>query len=402
MINIDREILDANIRNVFAIESITTGEIQNRDYIKYAGRFYREDVEEAHSTLVEKLRSFHLIPLFRLEDDKPIILILEDTVKQPAKPKPGLNLLFFILTLISVLFSGVLYSLGGDGTSTGNLLKDIWNNLGNGWSFALSLLAILGAHEFGHYLAGRYHKVHVTLPFFIPFPFSTFGTLGAFIQMKEMPKNRKHLLDIAIAGPLSGLIVAIPILIVGLILSEVTPLPAVLQPGQMYQIEGNSILYLLLKFITKGQLLPAPASLDGLNPVLYWVRYFFTGNPIPLGGMDVMLHPMAWAGWAGLLVTALNLIPAGQLDGGHIFYVLFGSKGIKRLLPLILLSLVGLGFIWNGWWLWAVLIFFMGRVHAEPMDQITQLDKPRKLLGVLTIIIFFLVFTPVPLSIIGM
>lgn len=402
MINIDREILDANIRNVFAIESITTGEIQNRDYIKYTGRFYREDVEEAHSTLVEKLRAFRLIPLFRLEDDKPIILILEDTVKQPAKPRPGLNLLFFILTLISVLFSGVLYSLGGDGTSSGNLLKDIWNNLGNGWSFALSLLAILGAHEFGHYLAGRYHKVHVTLPFFIPFPFSTFGTLGAFIQMKEMPKNRKHLLDIAIAGPLSGLIVAIPILIVGLILSEVTPLPAVLQPGQMYQIEGNSILYLLLKFITKGQLLPAPASLDGLNPVLYWVRYFFTGNPIPLGGMDVMLHPMAWAGWAGLLVTALNLIPAGQLDGGHIFYVLFGSKGIKRLLPLILLSLVGLGFIWNGWWLWAVLIFFMGRVHAEPMDQITQLDKPRKLLGVLTIIIFFLVFTPVPLSIIGM
>lgn len=170
----------------------------------------------------------------------------------------------------------------------------------------------------------------------------------------------------------------------------------------MYQIEGNSILYLLLKFITKGQLLPAPASFDGLNPLLYWVRYFFTGNPIPLGGMDVMLHPMAWAGWAGLLVTALNLIPAGQLDGGHIFYVLFGSKGIKRLLPLILLALIVFGFIWNGWWLWAALLFFIGRVHAEPMDQITPLDKSRKLLGILTIIIFFLVFTPVPLSIVGM
>jgi membrane-associated protease RseP (regulator of RpoE activity) len=402
MIDIDREILDSIIKNVFAIESITTGEIQNRDYIKYVGRFYSEDVESAHSTLLEKLRSFQLIPLLRMEDDKPVILILQEFAKPTSKPRPGLNLLFFILTLISVLFSGAMYSLGGDETSTGSFLKDIWNNLGNGWSFALSLLAILGAHEFGHYLAGRYHKVHVTLPFFIPFPFSTFGTLGAFIQMKEMPKNRKHLLDIAIAGPLSGLVVAIPILIVGLILSEVTPLPAVLQPGQMYQIEGNSVLYLFLKFITKGQLLPSPASMDGLSPIQYWVRYFFTGNPIPLGGMDVMLHPMAWAGWAGLLVTALNLIPAGQLDGGHIFFVLFGSKGIKRLLPFILLSLVGLGFIWNGWWLWAVLIFFMGRVHAEPMDQITQLDKPRKLLGILTIIIFFLVFTPVPLSIIGM
>ncbi len=402
MIDIDREILDSIIKNVFAIESVTTGEIQKRDYIKYTGSFYNENVEAAHISLLERLQPYHLLPLFRLEDGKPIILIIENITRQPSKPKPGLNLVFFILTLISVLFSGALYSLSGDEASTGNFFRDIWNNLGNGWSFALSLLAILGAHEFGHYLAGRYHKVHVTLPFFIPFPFSTFGTLGAFIQMKEMPKNRKHLLDIAIAGPLSGLVVAIPILIVGLMLSDVTPLPAILQPGQMYQVEGNSILYLLLKFITKGQLLPAPASMDGLNPVLYWVKYFFTGNPLPLGGMDVMLHPMAWAGWAGLLVTALNLIPAGQLDGGHIFYVLFGSKGIKRLLPLILLALIGFGFIWNGWWLWAVLLLFMGRVHAEPMDQITPLDQPRKLLGILAIIIFFLVFTPVPLSIVGM
>lgn len=224
MIDIDREILDSIIKNVFAVESVTTGEIQKRDYIKYSGSFYNENIEAAHISLLERLQPYHLLPLFRLEDGKPIILIIENITSQPSKPKPGLNLVFFILTLISVLFSGALYSLGGDESSTGNFFRDIWNNLGNGWFFALSLLAILGAHEFGHYLAGRYHKVHVTLPFFIPFPFSTFGTLGAFIQMKEMPKNRKHLLDIAIAGPLSGLVVAIPILIVGLMLSNVTPL----------------------------------------------------------------------------------------------------------------------------------------------------------------------------------
>jgi membrane-associated protease RseP (regulator of RpoE activity) len=115
-----------------------------------------------------------------------------------------------------------------------------------------------------------------------------------------------------------------------------------------------------------------------------------------------MLHPMAWAGWAGLLVTSLNLLPAGQLDGGHIFYVLFGSRGSKRILPIVLLALIGLGFVWNGWWLWAVLIFFLGRTHAEPMDQITDLDQKRKWLGVFTLVIFFLVFTPVPLIVIGM
>ncbi len=402
MIQTDREIIDSFVRSDFAIDSVTTAEMQNREYIKYTGRFLLDDTEAAHTRLVERLQPYHLMPLFRLEEGQPVILILENVNKQPAKNRPGINLIFFVLTLLSVLFSGALYSLGADETSSGSLLRDVWNHLGSGWSFALSLLAILGAHEFGHYLAGRYHKVHVTLPFFIPFPFSTFGTLGAFIQMKDLPRNRKHLLDIAIAGPLAGLVVAIPVLIVGLMLSQVTPLPAVLQPGQAYQIEGNSILYLLLKFLTKGQLLPAPATMDGLNPILYWVRYFFTGNPIPLGGVDVMLHPMAWAGWAGLLVTALNLIPAGQLDGGHIFYVLFDSKGIKRLYPVILVALIGLGFIWNGWWLWAILIFFMGRVHAEPMDQLTPLDSRRKWLGILAIVIFFLVFTPIPLSIVGM
>jgi membrane-associated protease RseP (regulator of RpoE activity) len=117
--------------------------------------------------------------------------------------------------------------------------------------------------------------------------------------------------------------------------------------------------------------------------------------------MDVILHPMAWAGWAGLLVTSLNLIPAGQLDGGHIFYVLFGPRGSKRIYPLILAALVTLGFVWSGWWLWAVLVFFLGRSHAEPMDQITPLDAKRKWLGAFTLLVFVLVFTPVPLIIIG-
>jgi membrane-associated protease RseP (regulator of RpoE activity) len=115
-----------------------------------------------------------------------------------------------------------------------------------------------------------------------------------------------------------------------------------------------------------------------------------------VGGIDVMIHPVAWAGWAGLLVTALNLIPAGQLDGGHVIYVLFG-KHARLLWPVIMAVLIGLGFFWSGWWLWALIILLLGRVYAEPLDQITQLDPPRRLVAVLGIVVFILVFTPVPL-----
>ena len=110
-----------------------------------------------------------------------------------------------------------------------------------------------------------------------------------------------------------------------------------------------------------------------------------------------MIHPVAWAGWAGLLVTSLNLIPAGQLDGGHVLFVLFGRKNAQRMLPFVLIALIALGFVWYGWWLWAGLIFLLGRRYAEPLDQITVLDKPRKVLAVFVLIIFVLIFMPVPL-----
>lgn len=397
---LQREELDAIISKYFIFESVTEGKMKDKQYVRYAGRFVNSDTGLVHEQLFERLQPENIVPLFRMEDDQAAIYLMESLPK--AKPsKPWKNLVFFILTLISVMISGAIYSMGADTPTSGNIYLDIFNNLWKGWPFAVSLMAILGTHEFGHYLAGRYHKTAVTLPFFIPFPFSQFGTLGAFIQMKDVPRNRNHLLDIGIAGPLAGLVVAIPILILGLSLSNVEPLPAILTAGQQFQLEGNSILYLLLKFIVKGQLLPAPADYGSMSPVLYWLRYFFTGKPIPLGGMDVMLHPVAWAGWAGLLVTALNLIPAGQLDGGHLFYVLFGVKGSKKILPVILLVLAGLGFFWNGWWLWVGLILLLGRSYAEPLDQITPLDEKRKWLARLALVIFFLVFIPVPLIIIG-
>jgi membrane-associated protease RseP (regulator of RpoE activity) len=189
-------------------------------------------------------------------------------------------------------------------------------------------------------------------------------------------------------------VIAIPVLLYGLYTSDLNVLPIELGQGQVF--EGNSIFYLLTKFAIFGELLPHPESYQGVAPLLYWIRYFFTGSPLPHGGLDVTLNQVAWAGWAGLLVTALNLIPAGQLDGGHMLYVLFG-RNARKLVPVILMFLVLLGFVWMGWWLWAGIIFFMGNFHAEPLDQITPLDPRRKFVAALGLVLFVLLFMPVPL-----
>ncbi|MCP4418636.1 MAG: site-2 protease family protein, partial [Chloroflexi bacterium] len=188
-------------------------------------------------------------------------------------------------------------------------MEIVRSSLGGALAFAVSLLAILLAHEFGHYLAGRYHKTAVTLPYFLPLPVWPFGTLGAFIQLKEAPKNKRILHDIGVAGPLAGLVVAIPVLLWGLKLSDIGELPLFILDGEFFSLEGNSILYLLAKYAVFGEWLPSPANYGLLSPFEHWVRFFFTGHPLPLGGRDVLIHPVAFAGWGGLLVTSLNLIP---------------------------------------------------------------------------------------------
>ncbi|UCH60068.1 MAG: site-2 protease family protein [Anaerolineales bacterium] len=397
--------LTSVVSRVLRVEDVTYGDSKKQYVARYRGRLHNEDTAQAYEQLSTALRPYEITPLFRKEKDQHVVILLSGIVR----PKPSnawVNLVLFILTVLSVLIAGVYYTLGGtyDGPSNPSfqqLLPYVLKSLGGGVAFATSILAILLAHVFGHYLAGRYHRTHVTLPYFIPFPFSAFGTMGAFIQLKEPPKNKRILLDIGIAGPLAGLVVAIPVLILGLGLSELNSIPSQLVSGQGLQIEGNSILYLLSKYVVFGQLLPSPSSYGGLPVWQYWLQYFFTGRPLPLGGVDVFLHPVAWAGWAGLLVTALNLIPAGQLDGGHVMYVLLGRR-VTTLLPIILIALLALGLVWPGWWLWALLIFLLGRLHAEPLDQITPLDPPRRMVAVLGLVIFVLVFTPVPLLAVGL
>jgi membrane-associated protease RseP (regulator of RpoE activity) len=391
----DSDKLSPLVSAYFEIESVVWGGKEQSFVVRYVGRL-KSDSLAAHRALTKALEVEKLTPKF-LDEGKTQAIELIPSLPKAKESNPVVNLVLFLLTLLSMLIAGTLYSYQGvQPESTAELLKTILTNLGLGFPFALSLLAILLAHEFGHYLAGRYHETAVTLPYFLPFPFSPFGTLGAFIQLKEPPKNRRELLDIGLAGPLAGLVVAVPILFVGLSLSELNEIPLVVRLGEGLSFEGNSILYLVAKYITHGQLLPAPTDYAGLSPILYWLRYFFTGLPTPLGGTDVFLHPVAWAGWAGLLVTALNLIPAGQLDGGHLLYSLFGEKA-TRVLPIIFVVLAGLGFFWTGWWLWVFLIYMMGRAHAQPLDQITELDQNRKMLALFGLIVFLLVFTPIPL-----
>jgi membrane-associated protease RseP (regulator of RpoE activity) len=375
------------------IDDITLGDSKSNYLVRYRGELYG-DSEEAYDELARLLRPSDVTPLFRKENDRHVVLLMDGTIQ--AKPSnPVVNLVMFALTVVSVIFAGALFAYNGPAPGTsGELLRSILSSLGPGLAFAVSLLAILLAHEFGHYLAGRYHDTYVTLPYFIPFPFSPFGTMGAFIQLKEPPRNRRVLLDIGIAGPLAGLVVAIPVLLIGLSLSHVEPINVV--NGQGFMLEGNSIIYLMAKYLVFGRWLPEPVSFGGLSPALYWLKYFFTGQPLPVGGLDVIIHPVAWAGWAGLLVTALNLIPAGQLDGGHVLYVLLGKR-VQALLPFILAGLVALGFVWSGWWLWAALVFLLGRFHAEPLDQITTLDPVRRAIAWFGIVVFILVFIPVPL-----
>jgi hypothetical protein len=381
------------IRRILRVEDITTGDPKKSYLVRYRGQLYGDSMA-AYDQAVQALRPLSLAPVFREEDGQHIVLIIP-APPAPKPSKPVWNLVMFIITFLSVALTGSLMqnSYGMADASWG-----YWEYVIGGLPFAFAMLAILLAHEFGHYLMARHHGVNVTLPYFIPLPLiSPFGTMGAFIQMKEVPRNKRVLMDVGLAGPVAGMLVAIPVLLLGLWLSQLNVIaPQDLPQGVVYTMEGNSLLYLGAKYLVFGKLLPEPASYGNLPPLIYWVRYFFTGQPFPVGGLDVTIHPIAWAGWGGLLVTALNLTPAGQLDGGHLVYVLIGSRA-RRLWPLVLAAMVALGFVWAGWWLWVGLIFLFGRIYAEPMDTITPLDSRRRRIAIMGLLLFLIVFIPVPL-----
>jgi membrane-associated protease RseP (regulator of RpoE activity) len=294
----------------------------------------------------------------------------ERTRKRVWARIPFTHLLFFLGTLVTTTFYGALHH-------NVDLLLEPWRFY-QGFPFSLTLLAILGTHEFGHYCMARHHGVSVTLPYFIPAP-TFIGTFGAFIRIKDNVPTRGALFDIGVAGPIAGFIVAVPAIVVGLTLSEVRPATELAGIGL-----GSSLLFngLVQAFL-------------GVTPDAY----------------DVILHPVAFAGWIGFLVTAFNLIPASQLDGGHIVYALFGRW--HRLVTLLcVLALLPMGWYWPGWWAWAFVIFWFSGpqvawrqgwrfafVHPPLLDEVKPLTPTQKWVAAVAFVIFAMTFPPIPFTI---
>jgi membrane-associated protease RseP (regulator of RpoE activity) len=310
-----------------------------------------------------------------------------------AEPRPGyrLNLLLFLATVLTTTLTGSMYVNDGLGRALARLP--------DGLVYSIPLMSILVCHEFGHYFAARAHRVPVSLPYFIPLPLLGLGTMGAVIT-QEATTDRKKLIDIGAAGPLAGLVVALPILAYGLHLSKVQ-----LMVGEGLQ-EGNSILYYLLKRVVTGEWLPGD-------------------------GRDVSLHPTAWAGWGGLLVTMLNLLPIGQLDGGHVATAYFGNRysraaailhrGLVVLAVVVLLTvylssrraLVAMGYPPSDtvaleigtmpaifWLIWAALLLAMKRAAGgeyHPPVEGVPLPRSRRILFWVVCVTFLLTFMPAPL-----
>ena len=402
------DVLTNHVSRVFRVEDVTAGE--PKEWIaRYRGYLLNEDdTVAAYDQLADAVRPYNITPLFRKEQGGKQLIYL---VQSPTIPKLSsnliINIILFIVTFFSMMLMGVDIppeAFSGEEAST---LQLLFQNIFTGWPFAVSMMGILFAHEMGHYLMCRYYNVPATLPFFIPAPLiSPLGTLGAFIAMRGIPKNKRVLFDVGVAGPLAGVVIAIPVLFIGLSLSHLGEIgPAA--PGTTGLLEGNSIFYLFSKYMMFGRLLPEPVSMGGLSPTMYWLRYFFTAQPIPFNGLDVQLDPVALAGWAGLLVTALNLVPVGTLDGGHVAYGLFGEKA-RKIFPVaigVLLALsvlpslltFSIGAFNFSWLLWVFILFWLGNVRTQPLDDITQLDGKRRLLGFFMLLIFVLLFTPIPM-----
>ena len=309
--------------------------------------------------MVSRFKPFGYAPFIREHDGQVAVhaVPLGDTVE---RSRVWVNVVLFLLTCLSTLAAGAVFAYD---PARGY-------DLASGIPFAFTLLAILGTHEFGHYFTARAYNASVSLPYFIPAPPPfIFGTLGAVIRMRSPAANRNSLFDIAAAGPLAGLVIAIPAILIGLGWSTVGRIPA--DGAIMF---GDS---LVMRFLVYAKFGPIPA------------------------GADVFVHPVAMAGWVGLLVTALNLFPVGQLDGGRIAYALFGRRHalVGRATFVGLLALGAITQSLN-WFVWAALLFFMIGFHHSPLlDDVTPLSPGRRVVGVICLVLLVLLVPPIPVQI---
>jgi len=352
------------------------------EVIAYRGRV-RGDTGTAFERISAGFREQGYTAMLRhWQDEKHKVLAVKG-IQESEPSNPWVNVALFLATLVTVLFIGasnaLLFARDIRGVDVPVSFTSILRHLHWGIPFAAALMGILLAHEFSHYFVARRYESPVSLPYFIPMP-NLLGTMGAVITQKAPMRDRKALFDIGVAGPLGGLVVAIPLLILGLSLSAVQAPPAGIE--QAYQ-EGNSLLYLAAKYLVFGEILPS-------------------------NGMDVWVHPVAFAAWAGLLVTMINLIPVGQLDGGHVSYSVLGRTAWPVGYVLIAAMSAWGGFLLlRGnqagalWALWGFLNLLLNRKHPPPLNDVTPVNRGRVAVGIVMLVIFILTFMPSPLRIVS-
>lgn len=331
----------------------------------FRGRL-REPAAAAYAKLKHALGA-DSTPLLQADEQFGAAILLapepvERTVaEQPARP--WMNGALFALTIVTTTWAGAAHQ-GVD------LLREP-GRFTVGLPYALGLMLILLVHELGHYFMARHHRIRVTLPYFIPVPFAL-GTFGAFIGMRSPAENRRALFDVAVAGPLAGLVIAIPALMIGLRSSVVV---VVTEPVAGMMHGGTSI---------------------GSSVLLAFLAKLSLGTEL-LDGHLLQLSPLAFAGWLGLMVTALNLLPIGQLDGGHIAHAMFGRRAGDTIGSVAMWTLLLLGlFVWPGLLMWALIVFFIAGRAAPPLDDLTPLSPSRRCLGYVAFTILALILTPLP------
>ncbi|UCD92902.1 MAG: site-2 protease family protein [Methanobacteriota archaeon] len=317
-------------------------------------------LEDKFDQLRMEMTPLRYVPILTMESGEQVIHVQK---RPPAAYRSTrVNLMLLILTIGTTIFAGMIHWAGYEGIPLYSLRALAFGSL----FFAFPLLAILATHEFGHYYMAKRHKVAASLPFFIP-SFPPLGTFGAVISMRDPIPNRKALLDIGIAGPIFGLIVSIPVTAIGLYLTGIGAKPLPPNLG-----EGGGLVFF------------PPILFQALEAVI----------PIPSG---VISHPTVFAGWVGLFVTALNLIPAGQLDGGHIARALLGRNS-TYLSYGALMALFVFGFLYFGWMIIALLILLLGAQHPPPLNDLSGLDLKRKVVGSSAALILVLCFVIVPVA----
>lgn len=287
----------------------------------------------------------------------------------PPRRFPWTNVALFGLTCLSTMIMGcfLMASFTNAFRDLSGFLKEMLRSpslLFSGLPFSLAIMTILLAHEMGHYLTCRHYGIQATLPYFIPAP-TLVGTMGAFIRIKSPIQHRAALLEVGIAGPIAGFVLAVPTLFIAL---------------------------------AKSTFITATASGSGFElgePLIFKAFEAIMGKTPPQG-MELNLHPIGIAAWFGFFATALNLLPVGQLDGGHVAYALFGESH-KRISQAILFTLIPLGiFYWQGWLMWSTVLLFIGLRHPITLDDSIPLNKRHSLLGWIGLAMFVLSFTPIP------